>query len=179
MLGVLTLDTGVFGGILVGFLVAAIHNKFYKIQLPPILSIFNGTRSIPALTIIFSSLLGIVLAFVFPPVQGLLIKSSEIINSTGASGAFLYGLSERLLLPFGLHHFIYLPFFFTQLGGLVEIDGKMVEGAVNIYNAMLSSPTAVFDVNITRFVMNGKVLFAMFGLPGAALAIYKTALPKK
>ena len=178
VLGVLTLDTGVFGGILVGFLVAAIHNKFYKIQLPPILSIFNGTRSIPALTIIFSSLLGIVLAFIFPPVQGLLIKSSEIINSTGASGAFLYGLSERLLLPFGLHHFIYLPFFFTQLGGLVEIDGKMVEGAVNIYNAMLSSPTAVFDVNITRFVMNGKVLFAMFGLPGAALAIYKTALPK-
>lgn len=178
ILGVLTLDTGVFGGILVGFLIAHIHNKFYKIQLPAILSIFNGTRSIPALSIIFSSILGIILAFIFPPIQHLLIKSSDIINSIGASGAFIYGLSERLLLPFGLHHFIYLPFFFTQLGGYLNIDGVMVEGAVNIYNAMLSSPTAKFDINITRFVMNGKVLFAMFGLPGAALAIYKTSLPK-
>lgn len=178
ILGVLTLDTGVFGGILVGFLIAYIHNKFYKIQLPAILSIFNGTRAIPALSIICSSILGILLAFIFPPIQHLLIKSSDIINSIGASGAFLYGLSERLLLPFGLHHFIYLPFFFTQLGGYMNIDGVMVEGAVNIYNAILSSPTAKFDVNITRFVMNGKVLFAMFGLPGAALAIYKTSLPK-
>lgn len=178
ILGVLTLDTGVFGGILVGFLIAHIHNKFYKIQLPAILSIFNGTKSIPALSIIFSSILGIILAFIFPPIQHLLIKSSDIINSIGASGAFIYGLSERLLLPFGLHHFIYLPFFFTQLGGYLNIDGVMVEGAVNIYNAMLSSPTAKFDINITRFVMNGKVLFAMFGLPGAALAIYKTSLPK-
>lgn len=120
ILGVLTLDTGVFGGILVGFLIAYIHNKFYKIQLPAILSIFNGTRAIPALSIICSSILGILLAFIFPPIQHLLIKSSDIINSIGASGAFLYGLSERLLLPFGLHHFIYLPFFFTQLGGIYE-----------------------------------------------------------
>ncbi|MGL4865753.1 MAG: PTS transporter subunit EIIC [Cetobacterium sp.] len=175
ILGVLTLDTGVFGGILAGILVAYIHNRFYKIQLPAILSIFNGTRAVPAISIIMCSFLGIFLSFIFPPIQELLIKSSEYINSVGASGAFAYGLSERLLLPFGLHHFIYLPFFFTQLGGIQEIDGKVYEGAVNIYNAILSSPTAMFDVNITRFVMNGKVLFAMFGLPGAAFAIYKTS----
>lgn len=175
ILGILTLDTGVFGGILAGFLVAYIHNKFYKIQLPAILSIFNGTRAIPALSILASSLLGISLAYIFPPIQGVLIKSSEFINSVGATGAFAYGFSERILLPFGLHHFIYLPFFFSQLGGLQEIDGQTYEGAVNIYNAMLSSPTAMFDVNITRFIMNGKVLFAMFGLPGAAFAIYKTS----
>ena len=90
-------------------------------------------------------------------------------------GAFVYGFAERMLLPFGLHHFIYLPFFFTSLGGVMEIGGQTVEGAVNIYNAILNTPGAMFDINISRYVMNGKVLFAMFGLTGAALAIYKTA----
>ena len=103
----------------------------------------------------------------------------QIIYSTGALGSVIYGLSERALLPFGLHHFIYTPFFFTNLGGSMVIDGQTVEGAVNIYNAMLASPTAMFYINITRFVMNGKVIFAMFGMPGAALAIYHTAKPEK
>ena len=83
-----------------------------------------------------------------------------------------------MLLPFGLHHFVYLPFFFTSLGGVETIDGQTVQGAINIYNAILGSPSTPFNIEVSRFVMNGKVIFAMFGLPGAALAFYKTALPK-
>ncbi|MBU6134676.1 PTS transporter subunit EIIC [Clostridium tertium] len=175
ILGVVTLDTGVFGGIIIGLIVSYLHNKYYKIQLPPVLGIFNGTRFIPAITIIVASFVGIALSFVFPPIQNALQLSSEFINSTGVFGAFVYGFAERILLPFGLHHFIYLPFFFTSLGGVMEIGGQTVEGAVNIYNAILNTPGAMFDINISRYVMNGKVLFAMFGLVGAALAIYKTA----
>ncbi len=175
ILGVTTLDTGVFGGIIIGLIVSYLHNKYYKIQLPPVLGIFNGTRFIPAITIIVSSFVGIGLSFIFPPIQNALELSSEFINSTGVFGAFVYGFAERMLLPFGLHHFIYLPFFFTSLGGVMEIGGQTVEGAVNIYNAILNTPGAMFDINISRYVMNGKVLFAMFGLTGAALAIYKTA----
>lgn len=111
ILGVTTLDTGVFGGIIIGLVVAWIHNRFYKVQLPPVLGIFNGTRCIPALTVVFASLVGVALAFVFPFVQTGLKAASTLIDSTGVFGAFIYGFSERMLLPFGLHHFIYLPFF--------------------------------------------------------------------
>ncbi|MGP5432023.1 PTS transporter subunit EIIC [Enterococcus malodoratus] len=177
ILGVLTLDTGVFGGIIIGLLVSYLHNKYYKIELPSVISLFNGTRFIPAITIIASSFVGLIMAFVFPPIQNALGAMSEFIVSTGSLGSFVYGTSERLLLPFGLHHFIYLPFFFTSLGGVEEIGGQVVEGAVNIYNAILNTPGANFDISVSRFLMNGKVIFAMFGLPGAALAMYKTALP--
>lgn len=178
ILGVLTLDTGVFGGILIGLLVSYLHNKYYKIELPSVISLFNGTRFIPAITIIVSCFAGLAMSFIFPPIQSALNLSSEFIVTTGSFGAFFYGLLERLLLPFGLHHFIYLPFFFTSLGGVADIGGEVVEGAVNIYNAILNTPGAMFDISVSRFLMNGKVIFAMFGLPGAAFAIYKTALPE-
>ena len=178
ILGVVTLDTGVFGGIAVGLIVSWLHNRYYKIQLPPVLGIFNGTRFIPAITIIVASLLGCVLSVVWPPVQNALSMMSTFIDSTGVFGAFIYGLSERLLLPFGLHHFIYLPFFFTSLGGTLTVDGQTVEGAVNIYNAILNTPGMMYDIDISKYVMNGKVLFAMFGLTGAALAIWRSSMPK-
>lgn len=178
ILGVITLDTGVFGGIIIGLVVAWIHNRYYKVQLPPVLGIFNGTRCVPALTVLIASFVGIVLAFVFPFVQTGLKAASSLIDSTGAFGAFIYGFSERLLLPFGLHHFIYLPFFFTSLGGSIQVDGQTVEGAVNIYNAMLNTPGMMYNIDISKYVMNGKVLFAMCGLPAAALAMYRCALPE-
>ena len=178
ILGVTTLDTGVFGGIIIGLVVAWIHNRFYKVQLPPVLGIFNGTRCVPALTVVFASLVGVALAFVFPFVQTGLKAASTLIDSTGVFGAFIYGFSERMLLPFGLHHFIYLPFFFTSLGGSIQVDGQTVEGAVNIYNAMLNTPGMMYDIDISKYVMNGKVLFAMCGLPAAALAIYHCARPE-
>lgn len=175
ILGTPSLDCGVFGGILVGFLVAYLHNKYYQIQLPPIFSVFSGTKFVPMISILCSAILGLIMAFVWPLFQSVLSYMGEIIYNTGMFGSVIYGVCERALLPFGLHHFIYLPFFFTKLGGSMVIDGQVVEGAVNIYNAMLASSSAMFDVNITRFIMNGKVVMAMFGLPGAALAIYHCA----
>lgn len=179
VMGIPSLDTGVFGGILIGLLVSWLHNKYYNIELPPVLGIFSGTKFVPMVSIIACACLGFVLAFIWPIFQSGLSYMGELIYNTGAFGSVIYGVSERALLPFGLHHFIYTPFFFTNLGGSVVIDGTTVEGAVNIYNAMLASPDAMFDINITRFIMNGKVIFAMFGLPGAALAIYHTAKPEK
>lgn len=178
ILGVTTLDTGVFGGIIIGLVVAYLHNRYYKIELPPILSIFNGTRFVPAITVIVASFVGILLSFVFPPIQNGLNQASVIIDHTGFFGAFLYGFSERLLLPFGLHHFIYLPFFFTSLGGTLDVNGTVIEGAVNIYNQILNTPGMNYDIDISKYVMNGKVVFAMFGLTGAALAIYRSARPE-
>ena len=178
ILGVTTLDTGVIGGLAVGALVAWLHNRYYKIELPPVLSIFNGTRFIPAVTIFSCTLLGLLMSFVFPPIQGALGMLSEFIRSAGALGGFVYGSAERLLLPFGLHHFVYLPFMFTSLGGTATIDGVDLTGAVNIYNGILNSASTPFDIEVSRFVMNGKVIFAMFGLTGAALAFWRTALPE-
>lgn len=179
ILGIPSLDVGVFGGIMEGLLVAYLHNRFYNIQLPPLFGVFSGTKFVPMISIICSALMGLVLSFVWPLFQTLLSSMGEIIYNSGMFGSVIYGVTERALLPFGLHHFIYLPFFFTNLGGSMTIDGQVVEGAVNIYNAMLASPTAMFDVNITRFIMNGKVVMAMFGLPGAALAMVHCAKPEK
>ena len=179
VMGIASLDTGVFGGILVGLLVAKLHNKYYNIQLPPVLGIFSGTKFVPMISLLACSALGLVMSVVWPFVQTGLGFMGEIIYDTGMAGSVIYGLAERALLPFGLHHFIYTPFFFTNLGGSMVIDGTLYEGAVNIYNAMLASPDAMFDVNITRFIMNGKVIFAMFGLPGAALAMYHCAKPER
>ena len=131
------------------------------------------------ISLLACSALGLVMSVVWPFVQTALGAMGEIIYDTGMAGSVIYGVTERALLPFGLHHFIYTPFFFTNLGGSMVIDGTLYEGAVNIYNAMLASPDAMFDVNITRFIMNGKVIFAMFGLPGAALAMYHTAKPER
>ncbi|WP_244834650.1 PTS transporter subunit EIIC [Clostridium sp. BJN0001] len=178
VMGIPSLDTGVFGGIIVGLIVVWLHNKFYNIELPPVLGIFSGTKFVPMISIIGCSILGVVMAFVWPQVQTGISAIGELIYKTGAFGSIIYGTCERALVPFGLHHFIYTPFFFTNLGGSMAIDGVQQEGALNIYKAMLASKTAMFDINISRFTMNGKVIFAMFGLPGAALAMYRTAKPE-
>ena len=177
VLGIPSLDVGVFGGIIVGFMVAYLHNKYYNISLPPVLGIFSGTKFVPMISLLCSIILGFAMAAIWPLIQGALTSLSTLINNTGAFGTVIYGLSERALLPFGLHHFVYLPFFFTNLGGSVMVDGALVEGAVNIYQAQLASPTAMFDIDVTRFIMNGKVIIAAFGLTGAALAMYKTVKP--
>lgn len=179
ILGVPTLDTGVFGGIIVGFLIVYLHNKYYNISLPPVLSIFSGTKFVPMVAIIGSLVLGLGLSIVWPFFQGILNQLSILIKNSGAFGSMIYGLSERALLPFGLHHFVYLPFFFTSLGGSMDIGGKVVEGAVNIYQAQLATPGALFNIDVTRFAMNGKLIESMFGLPGAALAMYKCAKPER
>lgn len=177
ILGVATLNTGVFGGILAGALVSYLHNKYYKIELPAGLAFFNGTRFIPLVSTLGAIVLGIILCFAFPPIQLVLDKLALFIKNTGAIGAFVYGMSERLLLPFGMHLLILIPLMMTPMGGTMVINGTLFEGPVNIYNAILNTPGAMFDVDISRFVMNGKLIL-VFGYAAIALAMYKTSFLK-
>ena len=179
MLGITTLQMGVFGGIIVGLGVAALHNRFYKIQLPQVLSFFGGTRFVPIVSTAVYLLVGIAMFYVWPVVQTGIGMLGNLVISSGYAGTFIYGLIERALIPFGLHHVFYMPFWQTAVGGTAIIDGVTVQGAQNIFFAELASrATTEFSVDATRF-MTGKFVFMIFGLPGAALAMYRTARPQK
>ncbi|MBQ2533661.1 MAG: PTS transporter subunit EIIC, partial [Lachnospiraceae bacterium] len=177
--GIESLQMGVFGGIIVGLGVAALHNKFYKIQLPQVLSFFGGTRFVPIISALVYTFVGILMFFIWPPVQAGIYHVGDIVMKSGYAGTWVYGLMERLLIPFGLHHVFYLPFWQTAVGGTMEVAGVTIEGAQNIFFAQLADPTVEhFAVSATRF-MSGKFPLMIFGLPGAALAMYRTARPEK
>ena len=179
MLGITTLQMGVFGGIVVGLGVAALHNKFYKIELPQVLAFFGGTRFVPIISSIVYLVVGIAMFYIWPVVQSGIAALGALVLASGYAGTFIYGLLERALIPFGLHHVFYMPFWQTAVGGTAIIDGVTVTGAQNIFFAELASKsTTVFSVSATRF-MAGKFPFMMFGLPGAALAMYRCAKPEK
>ena len=179
MLGITTLQMGVFGGIVVGLGVAALHNKFYKIELPQVLAFFGGTRFVPIISSIVYLVVGIAMFYIWPVVQSGIAALGALVLASGYAGTFIYGLLERALTPFGLHHVFYMPFWQTAVGGTAIIDGITVTGAQNIFFAELASKsTTVFSVSATRF-MAGKFPFMMFGLPGAALAMYQCAKPEK
>lgn len=177
--GILSLQMGVFGGIIVGLGVAALHNRYYKIELPQVLSFFGGTRFVPIVCALVYTLVGIVMYFVWPPVQQGIYAVGDVVLRSGYVGTWVYGFMERLLIPFGLHHVFYLPFWQTAVGGSLMVGGELVEGAQNIFFAQLSDPTVEqFAVSATRF-MSGKFPLMIFGLPGAALAMYHTAREDK
>ena len=179
MLGITTLQMGVFGGIVVGLGVAALHNKFYRIELPQVLAFFGGTRFVPIVSSIVYLVVGIAMFYIWPVVQNGIAALGALVLASGYAGTFIYGLLERALIPFGLHHVFYMPFWQTAVGGTAIIDGVTVTGAQNIFFAELASKsTTVFSVSATRF-MAGKFPFMMFGLPGAALAMYQCAKPEK
>lgn len=179
MLGITTLQMGVFGGIVVGLGVAALHNKFYKIELPQVLAFFGGTRFVPIISSIVYLVVGIAMFYIWPVVQSGIAALGALVLASGYAGTFIYGLLERALIPFGLHHVFYMPFWQTAVGGTAIIDGVTVTGAQNIFFAELASKsTTVFSVSATRF-MAGKFPFMIFGLPGAALAMYQCAKPEK
>ena len=179
MLGITTLQMGVFGGIVVGLGVAALHNKFYKIELPQVLAFFGGTLFVPIVSSIVYLVVGIAMFYIWPVVQSGIAALGALVLASGYAGTFIYGLLERALIPFGLHHVFYMPFWQTAVGGTAIIDGVTVTGAQNIFFAELASKsTTVFSVSATRF-MAGKFPFMMFGLPGAALAMYQCAKPEK
>lgn len=177
--GITSLQMGVFGGIIVGLGVAALHNRFYKIELPQVLSFFGGTRFVPIISALVYTGVGILMFFVWPVIQsGINVVGNLVLNS-GYAGTWVYGFMERLLIPFGLHHVFYIPFWQTSLGGTMEVAGQVIEGAQNIFFAQLADPTVEhFAVSATRF-MSGKFPMMIFGLPGAALAMYKVAKPEK
>lgn len=177
--GITSLQMGVFGGIIVGLGVAALHNKFYKIQLPQVLSFFGGTRFVPIISALVYTGVGILMFFIWPVIQTGIYAVGNVVLNSGYAGTWVYGFMERLLIPFGLHHVFYLPFWQTGLGGSMEVAGQMIEGAQNIFFAQLADPnTTEFAVSATRF-MSGKFPLMIFGLPGAALAMYRVAKPEK
>ena len=177
--GIQSLQMGVFGGILVGLGTAWLHNRYYRIELPQVLSFFGGTRFVPIVSALFYVLVGILMYFIWPPVQAAISGVGGFVLRSGYPGTWFYGFMERALIPFGLHHVFYMPFWQTAVGGTAIIDGVTVTGAQNIFFAELASKsTTVFSVSATRF-MAGKFPFMMFGLPGAALAMYQCAKPEK
>lgn len=179
VVGILSLQMGVFGGIIVGLGVSALHNRFYKIELPQVLSFFGGTRFVPIISALVYTGVGILLFFIWPVIQSGIYAVGNVVLKSGYAGTWVYGLMERLLIPFGLHHVFYLPFWQTAVGGTFEVAGQVVEGAQNIFFAQLADPNVEkFTVSATRF-MSGKFPLMIFGLPGAALAMYKTTLPEK
>ena len=178
VLGINSLQMGVFGGIIVGLGVAALHNRFYKIQLPQVLSFFSGTRFVPIISAAVYLLVGIAMYFIWPVIQTGINALGAFVLASGYAGTWLYGLIERALIPFGLHHVFYIPFWQTALGGTAMIGGTLVEGAQNIFFAELATPgIAHFSVEATRF-MAGKFPLMIFGLPGAAFALYRCAKPE-
>ena len=177
--GITSLQMGVFGGIIVGLGTAALHNRFYKIKLPQVISFFGGARFVPIISGLVYTLVGILMFFVWPMVQSGINAVGTLVLNSGYVGTWIYGFMERLLIPFGLHHVFYIPFWQTAVGGTMEVAGKMIEGAQNIFFAQLADPSVKkFAVEATRF-MSGKFPLMIFGLPGAALAMYKTADNKK
>lgn len=178
IVGITSLQMGVFGGIIVGLGVAALHNRFYKIEPPKVFSFFGGTHFIPIISAITYVGIGILMFYIWPPIQILINDAGKLVLMSGYGGTFVYGLLERALIPFGLHHVFYMPFWQTAVGGRELVNGQLIEGAQNIFFAELASPdTSHFSVAATRF-MSGKFPLMMFGLPGAALAMYTCARPE-
>lgn len=172
-----TMNMGVFGGIIVGVVVSMLHNKFYTIKLPDALSFFSGTRFVPIVSAFAAVIMGLVFTGVWPYAGMGIAKLGELVGKMGYLGTFIYGYVYRALIPLGLHHVFYLPFWQTALGGVSEVAGVMVEGAQNIVFAQLSAGVPV-DPEAARF-FTGMFPFMIFGFPAAALAMYHTARPER
>ena len=190
-LGIFTLNMSVFGGIITGIVTATLHNKYYNIQLPAVIGFFSGARFVPIVVSLAMAVVGALLAYIWPFVQDGIAVIALFVKNAGPIGTFLYGLIERALIPFGLHHIFYTPFWYGSfLDGQVIIDGawQTIQGANYAYFAQLGNMQSIVGADAdtmstivsgtTRF-MAGKFPFMMFGLPAAALAMYHTAAPNK
>ncbi|WP_034766084.1 glucose-specific PTS transporter subunit IIBC [Rossellomorea vietnamensis] len=176
VLGIPTLQTGVFGGIIVGILAASMYNRFYQIELPSYLGFFAGKRFVPIATAASSVVLGLLMLLIWPPIQdGLNTFSNFMLGENRALAAFVFGVIERSLIPFGLHHIFYAPFWF-EFGSYTSAAGDVVRGDQAIFMKQIQD--GVQDLTAGTF-MTGKFPFMMFGLPAAALAIYHEAKPER
>lgn len=181
MLGIFTYNMSVLGGVIAGLLTVAIHNRCYTTQLPTAISFFGGRRFVPIVTVLVLPLVGVLLALIWPTIGAGIAWVGELIGKSGQYGALLYGTSERLLIPTGLHHILNETVRFTPIGGIATVDGQTIVGALNIFNTSLTHPGSVPDATVqeaTRFLAQGKIPVMMFGLPAAALAIYHCARPE-
>ncbi|WP_286316016.1 PTS transporter subunit EIIC [Romboutsia ilealis] len=190
-LGIFTLNMSVFGGIITGIVTSTLHNKYYNIQLPAVIGFFSGSRFVPIVVSLAMAVVGALLAYIWPFVQDAIAVIALFVKNAGPIGTFLYGLIERALIPFGLHHIFYTPFWYGSfVDGQVIIDGawQTIQGANYAYFAQLGNMQSIVGADAdtmstivsgtTRF-MAGKFPFMMFGLPAAALAMYHTAAPNK
>lgn len=180
MLGIFTYNMSVLGGVIAGLLTSVIHNRFYQTQLPTAIAFFGGRRLVPIITLTVLPLVGVLLAMIWPTVGAGIAWVGELIGKSGQYGALLYGTSERLLIPTGLHHILNETVRFTPIGGIATVDNQTIVGALNIFNNSLTHPGSIPDDTIrsaTRFLAQGKIPVMMFGLPAAALAIYHCAKP--
>ncbi|MGC0827102.1 PTS transporter subunit EIIC [Pantoea agglomerans] len=168
-----TMDTSVLGGVIIGLIVAWLHNRLYKIKLPEIFAFFSGVRFIPIISSVAAIVVGMLLAFIWPLIAHGIVMLGEGIAHMGAFGTFLFGFILRALIPTGLHHVFYMPFWQTALGGTAEVGGQLVVGAQNILFAQLGHGD-VISPEVARFY-SGNYVVMMFGFPAAALAMYHTA----
>ena len=177
--GIQSLQMGVFGGIIVGLGVAALHNRYHKIVLPSALSFFGGSRFVPIISTVVYVGVGILMYFIWPAVQNGIFALGGLVTGTGYFGTLVFGIIKRALIPFGLHHVFYMPFWQTAVGGTMMVDGNLIQGGQNIFFAQLASPNVThFSADATRY-FSGEFIFMIFGLPGAALAMYRCAKPEK
>lgn len=180
VLGYFTYRMNVFGGVIVGLIVAWLHNKFYKISLPSAVNFFGGKRFVPLATLVVVPLSAVASFFVWPLVDNVISMVGMSISKTGVFGPFIYGTMNRILIPTGLHHILNQLVRFTPIGGSAVIDGQTVFGALNIFNAAIGAVGPVSnDVFVTgaKYIGQGHSLIAIFGLPAAALAMIRTAKP--
>lgn len=166
------IDTGAIGAVVIGCITVFLHNRYRNIQLPQVLGFFGGSRFVPIVTAFTAIFVGIIFSFIWPPFQNLLVASGGYIAGAGAVGTFFYGFLMRLCGAVGLHHMIYPMFWYTELGGTQVVLGETIVGAQKIFFAQLADPTHVgLFTEGTRFFA-GRFATMMFGLPGAALAMY-------
>ncbi|MFR2716624.1 MAG: PTS transporter subunit EIIC [Anaerococcus obesiensis] len=169
------IDTGVVGALVIGLIAVYLHNNYYNIQLPQVLGFFGGSRFVPIVTSFVAIIVGVFFFIVWPPFQHLLISAGKSIAKLGVFGTFLYGMLMRLSGAVGLHHMIYPMFWYTELGGVEMVAGEHIVGAQKIFFAQLADPNHVgLFTEGTRFFA-GRFSTMMFGLPAAALAMYKNA----
>ena len=168
ILGIATLPTGVFGGIIIGILASILYEKFHSIKLPSYLGFFSGKRFVPIISSIAGIIVGILMSLIWPSIQIILINfSKEIINTNESIAAFIFGFTERALIPFGIHHIWYAPFWY-QFGEYINASGNLVVGDQSIFFAQLKDNVAF----TAGTFMTGKYPFMMFGIPATALAMY-------
>ena len=178
VLGIQTLETGVFGGIIVGIMACSLHERFFKINLPAFLGFFGGSRFVPIICAVASIFLGAAMYFIWPHFQAIISAIGGLVDKTGYIGTFIYGFVLRMLGPFGLHHIFYLPFWTTALGGSEIVNGQLIEGTQRIFFAELGEPSVKKFFEGTSRFMSGRFITMMFGLLGAAFAMYRTSKPK-
>ncbi len=178
IMGIQTLETGVFGGVIIGLVTGYLHDRYNKISLPQFLGFFGGSRFVPIICSLAAMGVGVLMTVIWPHFQQVIFGLGGLVDASGYLGTFIYGFVLRMLGPFGLHHIFYLPFWTTALGGSEVINGQLVEGTQRIFFAQLADPhTQQFYIGTARF-MSGRFITMMFGLVGACLAMYHTASPE-